>query len=203
MAFCGHSNLAMFELVYERYNQVMENTLYFVLPFDDWDATSLQEHAEYLGAWWTDNLAPQTSNSVTLALIRGRDLGAIDSYVIEYTPETGNVGELTSPGEPGNVTLAIKFGTGFAGRAKRGRNYFVGLTEAQVVGNEILDAERDAIVTAYMQLIATEPTQPIHVVFSRKNCTDIIDTGDVYPVISYTADGFIDSQRRRLAGRGS
>lgn len=204
MPFIQFTDTALIELIFSQHNETVENTVYF-RGSSSFDAGDLQDLAEAAETWWVNEMAPQVSNTVTLVTVRARAMHTQFGAVIDYTPDPQPIGELTSPALPNNVTLAIKFGSGLAGRRTRGRNFFVGLTEAQVAGNEVISAEAGAIVTAYQNLnTSIQGTLPsvVHVVASRAGLEAPSFTGFTYPVIAYSTDGFVDSQRRRLAGRG-
>lgn len=204
MAFCGYNNLAGVTLSYTYFQQVTANTLYFV-GAADWTQALLEELAEAIVVWWQTECRPQLSNSLTLVSVEARDLGAINSYVIEEQCTGDCVGDVTDPGLPGSIAMVIKFSTGFAGRNKRGRNYVMGWGETRVTGNEFVDPATPDMVASYEALAGYAGTanSATHVVFSRKGCTDVIDAGDAYPVTGYSSDGLVHTQRRRLLGVGS
>lgn len=205
MGFCGYPKLAGVEMRFTYFGQQVENTLYFTGNVD-WGQSQLEDLGEWLEDWYKDELIAKVSDSLTLVSIICRDLGEADSLVIERSITSGNVGTLTSTGLPGNVTLAIKFNSGFAGRSKRGRNFLLGLVENRVTGNEVISPYLGEFVAAYEALNTHVVNANLaeHVIFSRKNCDpDTSAVGNVYPVTSYGSDGVIDSQRRRLTGRGS
>jgi len=204
MQFCGQNNLASVVLSYTYFQQVTANTLYFV-GATDWSASLLEELAEAVIDWWQTELKPLLSDSLTLVSVEARDLGAIDSYVIEEQCAGDCVGDVTDPGLPGSIAMVIKFTTGLAGRAKRGRNYLMGFGETRVTGNEFTTGTVTDMVASYEALpgYAGTANSAVHVVFSRRDCDDIIDVGDVYPVIAYSSDGLVHTQRRRLLGVGS
>lgn len=204
MAFCGYNNLAQVTLSYTYFQQVTANTLYF-LGVADWTPALLEELAEAMIDWWQTECRPQLSNSLTLVSVEARDLGAIDSWVIEEQCTGDCVGDVTDAGLPGSIAMVIKFASGLAGRSKRGRNYVMGWGETRVTGNEFVDPATPDMVASYEMLVgyAGSANSSTHVVFSRVGCDDIIAAGDVYPVIGYSSDGLVHTQRRRLLGVGS
>lgn len=203
MAFVSFLNTAYVELVFQQHQQTVQNTLYF-RGDNAWASGTLGQLNQELYDWWYDNMRIVQSDTVTLNTIRSRDMSSEFSYNAEETPLTGNVGTLTSPALPNNVTVAIKFVTALVGRRNRGRNFFVGLTEGQVAGNEIDATALGLIVDAYEDLgTYVTVNGAIHVVASRAAAVSPDYNGITTPVVSYAADGFVDSQRRRLSGRGS
>lgn len=204
MAFCGYEQLAAVTLSYTYFQQVTANTLYFAGAVD-WTQALLEELAEAVIDWWQIECKPQLSDSLTLVSVEARDLGAIDSYVIEEQCTGDCVGDVTDPGLPGSIAMVIKFSTGLAGRSKRGRNYVMGWGETRVTGNEFVDPAAPDMVASYEALAGYAGTanSGTHVVFSRVGCDDIIAAGDIYPVTGYSSDGLVHTQRRRLLGVGS
>lgn len=204
MAFCGGNNLAAITLSYTYFGQVTANTLYF-LGVSDWNPTLLEELAEAVIDWWQTECKPLLSDSLTLVSVEARDLGGLDSYVIEEQCTGDCTGDVTDPGLPGSIAMVIKFSTGLAGRSKRGRNYVMGWGETRVTGNEFVGTAPADMVASYEALVgyAGSANSSTHVVFSRVDCVDPIDTGEMFQVIGYSTDGLVHTQRRRLLGVGS
>lgn len=204
MTFCGGNNLAAITLSYTYFGQVTANTLFFT-GVSDWNPSTLEDLAEAIIDWWQTEVRPQLSNSLTLVSVEARDLGAVDSYVVEEQCSGDCVGAVTDPGLPGSIAMVIKFSTGLAGRSKRGRNYVMGWGEERVTGNEFVTEYIAPMVASYEALAGYVGlvNSSVHVVFSRVDCSDVIDTGDMYPVIGYSTDGLVHTQRRRLLGVGS
>jgi len=111
---------------------------------------------------------------------------------------------------PNNVAVTVSFRTGLSGRFARGRNYVSGLSEDAVVLNTVDSAVLADIQAGYeaLQDVASDNTST-WVVVSRFSGVD----GDGVPIprvegvtTPITAviivDSIIDSQRRRLPGRG-
>jgi hypothetical protein len=110
-----------------------------------------------------------------------------------FTPGTG-VGEV----EPGNVALVVKLLTGAVGRSRRGRQYMFGLGENTVNGNIALSGYLSALAVAFTRHLlgfTAASNTYIPTVASRK-------LGVLYDVIQFGIEAYIDSQRRRLTGRG-
>jgi len=114
------------------------------------------------------------------------------------------VGGIGAASIAGNVALAIKFGTGLSGRSHRGRVYLAGLPENAVTGNEITPTYRTTLVTAVANFAGgvTGIMDAAHVIVSTCQDGAWLTNAEVTPVNSYSADVYVDSQRRRLTGRG-
>lgn len=204
MAFIPVLNVAMVELVYLSKGNVCENTLYFehtgAMTPDD-----LDELAGEILVWWDVNMQPLTSTDTALATIRCRDLSTETSPAIEYplpVPLAGTASGGTP--FPSNVTVATTFLTQTAGRSFRGRNYFVGINGAYVTGNTITTAFATALQLAYAALLTDLAAAGwTWVVVSRYSLGAPRVSGLATPVTATRTQLDLDSQRRRLNGRGT
>jgi hypothetical protein len=106
---------------------------------------------------------------------------------------------------PNNVTLAISFRSNTTGRSGRGRNYVVGLVEADVANNEVNSGVVALWQAAYAKLFVGEGyiTSAVWSIYSRQQGGEDRLSGVLYPIFTVVAtDPVVDSQRRRLPGRG-
>jgi hypothetical protein len=107
---------------------------------------------------------------------------------------------------PNNCCLVLTKRTLLRGRAFRGRIYFGPLTETDVVANIVNGAVVASTLANLSGLLAIEDaalvTHTMQVLSRQLNNVPRIE-GEMTPVIGLTSDGVIDSQRRRLPGRGS
>lgn len=204
MAFIPGVNVVMAELRYIHLGQKMENTLYFLFGLEPEEA-ALTSLGTALYNWWGDNIAPLVSSQCGLLEVFLTDLTTDESIAIGYRPETLVFGAQTTDPLPGNVTIAIKFSTSGRGRSSRGRNYIVGLVETQSAGNAIASSVVEDFVTAYNLLPGIAEAEDCQwVVFSRHHNNAPRTTGLAIPITGASAvDDNVDSQRRRLAGRGT
>jgi hypothetical protein len=105
---------------------------------------------------------------------------------------------------PGSVSLCLSLRTEGRGRSSRGRQYISGFRDIAIDGNRFTDAKADAVVAAFSDY-ATQSFggQAVLVVVSRVQ--DKVQRAQAL-VQQVTAiivtDTFVDSQRRRLTGRG-
>jgi len=204
MAFVPGTNVVEAQLIYTFLGQRMENTLYFQKG-SAWVVPDMQALGAYLETtFWNNLVRPQVSNVCSLVEIDLRDLTTVSGFNIVWTGGMPRTGAQTGDPIPGSNTVAISFKTLNAGRSYRGRNYFVGLNEGQVSGNQITVTVRDALRTAWSILLATSATPPPATwgVFSRFTAGAPRVTGVFTPITNVTVDVDVDSQRRRLAGRG-
>lgn len=204
MAFIPVPNVIQAELVYTWNNETCEN----VLHFESAGAPSIpnmQELGAYLVAWWTTSMKPLTHNSVQLVNVKLTDLNAAFAPAIDYTTTLPQTGTPSGDSMPNNVSLVMSKRTVFRGRSYRGRIYVVGLFEPMVAGNVVTGSHVTNLKTAWSLLnsFATTSESWTHVVVSRFEGGAPRAFGVTTPVINITSDGIVDSQRRRLPGRGT
>ena len=204
MAFIPVPNTAKVELLYTVAEQVVENVFHVEGPAA-WTATTLTQLAQAFASWWSEELGPAQSQDVNALIIKARDLTTEAAPGIEFTGLFTGQGGILSPIMPGNVTLAIKWVTGLIGRSQRGRTFHIGLAESQCAGNRCATGVEAALATIYGTLItrlAQEVVTWALVVVSYVSNGVPRTTGQTTPITNANAEPFIDSQRRRLTGRG-
>lgn len=202
MAFIPAPNCAEMVLVFTVESQICANVFHLKgeTPFD---ATSLATMAVLFRDWWDTNLKNHCNAVVSLDRIRGRALDTDHSPSVEVTSGMPLAGTSMSQAMPNNVTVAVKWQTGLSGRSYRGRTYHVGLNEGQVSANEVTPTGITALTNAYNALLtAINGTPYALVVLSRYNNNQPRATAVATEIDGVSIDTFIDSQRRRLPGRG-
>lgn len=205
MAFQPVAASALAELVFSLDGQTIENTLYFRRA-NDYTVGDLNALGDALINWWDVNMQPLLS--VELSLIRV----VVTALHAQTGPQVVRVGSLplaaTKVGDPlpNNCALCVSFRTALIGRGFRGRNYVGGIVETDVNGSRVDTAPAEAIRAAY----AAIPTA-----VSGAGNTWVVVTRQVNGVIQLPSaltnnitsivlvDTVIDSQRRRLPGRGT
>jgi len=210
MPFVPVANTALVEIRMTADLQEVENTLYFE------KATALTEGdlndlGDAIITWWGDNIAPLVWAGVTVREVVCTDLSSASSLQVSRVPAAPLIGGLSVPALPTSVSLTISFRTALRGRSFRGRNYIVGLTEGQTTGTNTVDSSlSDSFVTAYEQLLTLAGDLGLQwVVVSRFSGVDADEkpipraAGVTTPITTVlVVDNIVDSQRRRLPGRG-
>lgn len=203
MPFIPAENVVQVELRFIQFAQQVENTLYYYSA-DSFGAGDLPALTEMVGDWWDAEIRPYQSSSVTLNEIYATDLTSNVSPVYSDTSRNGQAGgNGATAGLPGNVSIVVSFRTQGRGRSARGRNYFIGLVEGAAVGNTVDPLVASAIEEGYnaMSTYVTFPWQWI--VLSRYFEGAPRTEGLIQPVTNaIIVDSNLDSQRRRLNGRG-
>ncbi len=202
MAFVPAVNCCRVEMVFSCEGQIVEN-VYHVAVGATPTPTIMTNIAAAFKTWWHTHLVAMEPTAVSLNLIRVTDLDDEFAPGIEYVsglPETGS--NVTLPA-PMNVTVAIKWVTGNRGRSFRGRTYHVQLRVDQYTSSTLNGTNAADLKTNYDFLrtdIATAGWQ-LSVLSTRHNKANRV-TGLVTFITGVSVDPTLDSQRRRLPGRG-
>jgi len=204
MPFVPASNTAALDVIYELDGQTVENTLYYQKTTSP-DATSLASLVEVVTAYIKDEVLPFLDAAIQLVRVVGTLIDVIDG--LTYTSTTGlpAAGAQTGAVLPNNVAFCISFRTAIAGRSGRGRNYITGISSDDVTANTFDTAWSTNLVSAYAGLrsVAGDDGWSL-VVVSRFSDGSPRVSALVSPVTAVIAtDRTVDSQRRRLPGRGS
>lgn len=192
------------EFRYLQSGQKTENRLFFEYTSDP-PVTEMENLGAQLLDWWTDNLKPLQNTLTSLREIYITNLTTGFSPTVSIVPTTGNTGTMTGSVLPNNSTITISFRTEGRGRSSRGRNYAVGLVEPNlgVGGQTVLQSFADDLVTAYNLLTTPPSTGWTWSIVSFYHDGAPRAEGLVIPVQSaVVVDLDLDSQRRRLPGRG-
>jgi len=163
----------------------------------------LGDVAAAAAGWWTAHFKARLDDSVTLVKTVATDQtyeGAPSSEVL-----VGTAGTLGGGTEPINAALVMSFRTLLRGRSFRGRAYISGATTGVVVTGVDFDATwvsdvANDFVTLAGLISALGFDQ---VVISRYHALAPRVTAVMTVVDSIVTDTVINSQRRRLAGRGT
>jgi len=207
MAFIPVPNVVMCEVIGELFGQVVENTLYFAFP-DAPLISQVGQLASSVGEWAVGGLCTAVSEDYIYKRTQATDLSEAGLASITDTTGANTPGVFTSDAAPGNVTLAVSFRSALGGRSYRGRNYIAGLPLDTIEGNQCSAIHCETIVGVYESLvpdfIADDLPDAVHVVVSRYHLNAPRAEGVATPIITYlVTNRDLDSQRRRLTGRGS
>jgi len=170
------------------------------------DATTL---ANTFATYWATNIMPNLSNDLTLLNVTVRDQST--EFGVEVVSTTGTTAGAAADALPNNVAACVSVRTGFAGRHYRGRFYLPGIPRGSVVENDYDPAFAGDVITTLNTLVGVDGYAPgwQGVVVARwQTLTPLsapvpIVGGIVTPVNAFLfTDTVVDSQRRRLPGRG-
>jgi hypothetical protein len=204
MAFVPFEDTIKLEGVFSWGGQICENVHYFKVDATPDVALCEELAAEYI-QWWNQWMMSVVSTGAALTKVKCTIMEAENSPGIEYSTGLPSVGADASPSMPNNVTIAVRWVTALRGRSYRGRTYHIGLTENSVVHNGLLPAALTQLLNGYTELIGlTTSVGPAALCVASRVSNGVERTaGLMTPVDSVVIDGTIDSQRRRLPGRGA
>lgn len=204
MVYIPAINTCQAELFYTWDGQNVETVLHFE-PDVPLTPALMTELGAFLVSWWDVQIQPDTPTNLTFRAIKFTDLTSQIGPTLTYAAGLPLVGIDASASLPNNCALVITKRTILRGRSYRGRIYHPGLMEGDVVGNTVTPAWVVSMVARY-EMIRTPVTAGAQwhmVVVSRHFNGNPRLTASVNWVTSFDSDGSIDSQRRRLPGRGA
>jgi hypothetical protein len=208
MAFIPAPGIAQAELVFTWNEQTVEMVLNFQ-GSGAWSATTLDLLGSSLVSWFQTYLAPLLSTQIQLRIVRVRDLTTVNGVGVEHSSGLPSGGLINTASVPNNVAIAVKHSTGLTGRSFRGRSFVPGLAAGDINVNTLLPDSLTALRNAFANLnVVSNVNGAVHVVLSKYHGVDSQGkpipraTAIATPVLSYSVDPTVDSQRRRLPGRG-
>ncbi len=198
-------NNASVELIYTMTGEVYENVLH-VSKASPYSLADLQAVRTIVDNWDNTTGKALRSAGAYLTRIRTKALDSLGSPYEDYaftTPRNG-----TRAGGnilPNGMAFCMKLSTGLTGRSFRGRIYVGGLNYDQLTSSVDLSASAvTGLLTGYGTLMTNLAAggHTLAVVSYRADKTWRA-LGKSTPVTTIVAvDNHLDSQRRRLAGRG-
>lgn len=192
------------QLVYSYQGQRIEN-VFNVRSGGGLVAVDADRIEAVLAAWWTATARAQCASTLSLVLIVLDALDVPAGLHKEYTSGWTAAGSNAGTAMPGNVTACVKLATGLRGRSYRGRWYWPAITSGMTNGGQLSSVSQLAIQSALnllrTNLAAGSPADHL-VVVSYMHDGVWRATGTVTDVTACTGHLNLDSQRRRLPGRG-
>lgn len=152
--------------------------------------------------WVTTTLRPlQTNDTIfTEIVIEGVNQG--DNRFV-YPGDNGT-GSIANSQSPDNVTIAIKKNVAARGRGVSGRFFHIGINVNQINNSRVNAAYMNGLIAGYGTLATNLETEGNQLVVMKYNKTTHPPTPVSYAAVTSVSasDNIIDSQRRRLPGRG-
>jgi len=188
---------------YTQAGQQVANQFYAQFPTQP-DKDDLSALALVLKNWYLDFQQPLQTVSVSLVRIELTDITEEAGEQVTYTAGLPLSGDESATSLPNSVTVSVKLTTGFSGRSKRGRQYWIGLVGSQMADpNHITGGMVTSLQTAYSALIdAISDAGWKMVVASFVSGGAPRLTAELTEIISSSVNSTIDNQRRRLPERG-
>lgn len=203
MPFVPVPGVAEAALVFSQDGQTIVNVLHYEFG-DVWTPTEMNELASLLVQWWSSDVRTLAAGTLTLQQIRVTSLEADNAPAINYSTGLPLAGSRTDEAMPNNVAICMTKRTILRGRSYRGRLYHPGATMDMISGNTVAPTHSANLVSAYNEAISLPGAANVYnlQVVSRYQDGDWLQTGIATSVTNFTTDGTVDSQRRRLPGRG-
>jgi hypothetical protein len=197
-------NVSVFSPIYIYDGQRCQNNFY-VEHVSGWFDATQRTVADEMCNWWITKLATWVPQSCQLVQIDYRDLSTYDGNAGTFTNGLPVVGSHNSQQVPNNCSVAVSMKTARRGRSYRGRIYHIGLAEDEVEKNDLVGNFHYNLQTAYEDLLTTVNAVPdcTMVVVSRYSNKVARSVGVATAITGAVVNTKIDSQRRRLPGRGS
>ena len=205
MAFVPVINTVSVEFRTTWDSQQCENRI-FVDVFTTPTQALCQAVANAALTWWQGNVVALTPANLALREVHVRDQSQLNGFQATASPTGALPGTHAASSLPNNVSICASIRSNFTGRSARGRWFWQGLCEDQVIDNTVnagvltsIDAALTNLATSlgalgfnwvivsYQSLGVPRPGGPVK--FTVTNILFI--------------DSIIDSMRRRLPGRGT
>jgi len=161
--------------------------------------------AEVFKLWFTTYLAPITHIATSLEAIEVTDISSASDDGIIYTTGLPIAGTSSGDPLPNNVTVATKLLSGLTGRSRRGRKFFVGMSDNNITADRqhISGAMQTALQTAFTELLNAITAESWTWVVTSLISGGVPRTeGLNTAIISVATNAVLDSMRRRLPERG-
>jgi len=206
--FIPAGNAVKLDLIYTLDLQRVMNVVY-INGADVWSSENMQDLASNAAGQWETNIAPLVADNLQLVLVRVTALNVPSAFGVEYEPVTPIFGDVSGGSLPNNVTLTTKFSSGLTGRSRRGRIYTPAIPRSSVTTSAINEVTAvlagdfsSSWANFFADLVASTDNAAAHVVASFCADGEWRDEALLTPVISYSTNVTLDSQRRRLPERG-
>jgi len=189
-------------LTYVTPGGIAENVLNFQKD-GGWDGGALTALADSVKDNWESLMTGLYGNDISLDTVTATDISTATGG--QVVVPAGISGGAAGPAMPMNVTIAVSLHTAFRGRSYRGRSFQVGVPGVIVTGSTISTGTATTIQEtwqAFIDAISSDVLGANLVIVSRCQGGDWLTTAVTTPVIGFSVDTTLDSQRRRLPGRG-
>lgn len=169
------------------------------------NSTDLDNVLSAVGTLWS-GLRSDAASNVFLSSIKATDWSVADGIQAENLAPATPSG-LSSTGFLDNsVTIAVALKSAQRGRSRNGRFFIVGMTGNQLASPNVLNAGTAADIIAAYQAYKTALNgfglAPVIASFVTGGAPRAVGLGTAVASVGFT-DGTLDSQRRRLPGRGT
>lgn len=158
-----------------------------------------------LHTWWTTQLKAILAQQLSLMSITSVNLDSPSAPSSVLTIGGGEPATSAGPSVPSNCALVVTHRTALRGRSYRGRTYVPSIDRASTSGVDFITAPVLALISSAFTWLMTPANVGnfIWSVLSKRNANTDRPLGVLTPIVGVTMDAVLDSQRRRLPGRGA
>ena len=204
MAFVPALNTAKVVLEYTWSSQAVVQTFWMQYSASP-SAADLQTIADHFRNNFNASMVTSQATSISLVRVTATRQDNANDIQAVSTPASPVPGTGSGDSVPLNAAWVFSYRTALRGRSYRGRGYQPGLLNSILtspgIGNSAI---LTAIAANYVQwLITSVPAGWTWVVASHFHNKAPRASAVLTPIISVVVDTLLDSQRRRLVGRGS
>lgn len=190
-------------MVFQRDSRFFVNTFHVARPASTWTLALMGDLALAANNWWAIYYKLTQPAQIALVQVQVRLYNPANPLAVDYPVTPPVVGLRAGTPEAANATLTMSWRTGLAGRAFRGRMYVPALVEADV---SVTDTVGSVVIAAFAvaadAFVHTSFTASPPVIFHRPGLVPRPRDNTYTPVTTYVMENVVDSQRRRLPGRG-
>jgi hypothetical protein len=194
-------NIARVSLVVRKDTRTMINTFHVNHGASAWNAADMLTLATAFRDWWVNTYRSQVVTLCALTQVQVRKYDPLDPLAVDLALPVPAAGLQPTPSAASHATCSVSWRTGLAGRKYRGRFYAMGCTEAQIDDLDLFTSSYVVNMGAIAQALITAINVGVQelVVFHR---TPVGIDPTWTKILSVVVENIVDSQRRRLPGRG-
>jgi hypothetical protein len=203
MAFIPASQILRTTVEYLLDGQILAN-VFHIDANEAIDAVVTNAILDVVEAWVETQMMAVSSSDLEATGLVGRDLTTISGGLVERPFSTPVPGAIGSPSLPNNVAVCVTLFTDLAGRSYRGRSYMPGIPESYVTLSGISSMLAGDYAGVFIDLVDTLSTAGYELVVTSFQTGLAPRVAAVStPITSVGVNTTVDSQRRRLPGRGT
>jgi hypothetical protein len=179
----------------------VENVLWFYAGATPFTSASLATLALAVKTSWVNRIIPLQGINTELVEIRAGAYDTPTSPVVTLAVEPHVPGTSAFDPEVAGITIGIGTHTGFRGRSANGRVFLCGAVETSFDGGVPLDADRQAWLTAWFNLMSDlNALGYTYVLVSFRHQSVWRITAQVTTILILTVGQYVYTARRRLPG---
>lgn len=204
MAFIPFTDVAEVVVGQSMSGQVVDTVLNFEFP-SALTISILDDLCQAVINTWISDMAAQLTSNLDLNFVKATDLTTASSPSVTVAAPAGTDGNVAPPTVPLNGALVISQATDNRGRSFRGRTYQAGMPAGALINEGTFsETYADSLLAGYVEWIhdIEDSMGCIHGVASRRSGGAPRLVGVFTPITEYFCEANLDSQRRRLVGRG-